>query len=86
MCDIDAQYAISLGEFNGGALMVEAEPRTVYEVDTHDAMAKVDGRFPHWVAPYTGSERFSIIWFRTKGDVTPQTTAFISGEDEVKTR
>jgi hypothetical protein len=31
--------------------MVESDPRTVYAVDTHDAMAKVDGRFPHWVAP-----------------------------------
>jgi hypothetical protein len=37
-------------------------------------MAKVDGRFPHWVDVYEG-ERYSIIWFRTKGEPTPQTTA-----------
>jgi hypothetical protein len=46
----------------------------VAEVDTNGRMAKVDGRFPHWVAPYEG-ERFSIIWFRTEGAATPPTLA-----------
>ena len=30
VCDIDTQYGISLGEFSGGALMVEGDPRTVH--------------------------------------------------------
>ena len=54
--------------------MVESGPKEVRKVDTHDKMAKVDGRFPHWVDVYEG-ERYSIIWFRTKGEPTPQTTA-----------
>jgi hypothetical protein len=72
--DIGPRYALSLGGFSGGALMVEAGAREVCCVDTHDKLAKVDGRFPHWVDVYEG-ERFSIIWFRTKGEPTPQTTA-----------
>jgi hypothetical protein len=72
--DVGPQYALSLGDFTGGALMVESGPREVCRVDTHDRMTKVDGRFPHWVDVYEG-ERFSAIWFRTKGEPTPQTTA-----------
>jgi len=35
------QYALSLGDFHGGSLMVEAGPREVVAVDTHGRMAKV---------------------------------------------
>lgn len=58
------QYALSLGHFTGGELMVEANAREVVAINTHGRMAKCDGRFPHWVAPYSG-ERYSIIWFTT---------------------
>ena len=80
--DVGPQYALSLGEFSGGALMVEAGPKEVCAVDTHGRLAKVDGRFPHWVDAWTG-ERFSIIWFKTTGEVAPQTTAvfLLSPED-----
>ena len=44
--------------------MVEASAREVVAIDTHGKMAKMDGRFPHWVAPYSG-ERYSVIWFTT---------------------
>jgi hypothetical protein len=46
----------------------------VQVVDTKGRMAKVDGRFPHWVSPYTG-ERYSIIWFTTDGELVPRTVA-----------
>ena len=35
----------------------------------------MDGRFPHWVAPYTG-ERYSVIYYQTEGPEVPKTTAF----------
>ena len=34
---------------NGGALCVESGPREVTFVDTRGKMARVDGRYPHWV-------------------------------------
>ena len=45
-------------------------------------MGKVDGRFPHWVAPYDeGSERFSLIYYRTMGEPTPIGTAVFDAEE-----
>jgi len=36
----------------------------------------VDGRFPHWVAPYDpASERYSLIFYQTEGVPTLRTTA-----------
>ena len=61
--DISYQWAVSLGEFEGGKLCIEAGPGEVSVVDTRNRAAKVDGRFPHWVAPWTG-ERFSVIMFK----------------------
>ena len=55
-------YGMALGDFRnieaqdhvprrGGALCVESGPMEVTYVDTKGKMAKVDGRFPHWVEP-----------------------------------
>ena len=78
--DVGPQYALSLGDFTGGALMVESGPCEVCAVDTHGRLAKVDGRFPHWVAPHTG-ERYSIIYYVSSGEVVPQGPAVIGGEE-----
>ena len=72
--DVGPQYALALGTFSGRALCVESGARQLVRIDTKGRMAKFDGRFPHWVLPYEG-ERYSIIWFRTTGPPTPQTTA-----------
>mmetsp|Transcript_7743 Transcript_7743/g.28352 ORF Transcript_7743/g.28352 Transcript_7743/m.28352 type:complete len:528 (+) Transcript_7743:142-1725(+) len=74
-------YGISIGNFEGGGICVENTPFEVAEVDTRRKFGKVDGRFPHWVAPYTG-ERYSIIYYPTHGPVVPKTTA-IFHTDEV---
>ena len=43
------------------------------QVNTKDRFGKVDGRFPHWVAPYDEAcERFSLIFYQTEGEVTPK--------------
>ena len=83
-------YGLSLGNFrsvdnnnnnnnnnnDGGHLCVEASWDTVARIDTHNRLAKVDGRFPHWVHhPYQG-ERFSLIYYSTHQDYQPPTQAF----------
>ena len=70
--DISYQWAISLGEFEGGELCVESSPGEVSVVSTHNRAAKVDGRFPHWVAPWSGARRYSVIVYMTRGEGTPQ--------------
>lgn len=67
-------YGISLGDFEDGTggIMVECSARIVAHVNTKDRLGKVDGRFPHWVAPYDveKKERFSLIFYQTMGDYT----------------
>ncbi|KOO23201.1 hypothetical protein Ctob_002887 [Chrysochromulina tobinii] len=69
--DTCAQYCFSCGDFGrGGELCIEASPTSVVCVDTHDKLARIDGRFPHWVAAYEG-ERFSVVFYRLEGPVEP---------------
>jgi hypothetical protein len=72
-------YGMALGDFSpgGGALCVEYDPFTVAHVDTRARLGKVDGRYPHWVAPYTGN-RYSLIFYNTEGVVVPQRQACYS--------
>jgi len=51
-------YGLSLGNFDDGTggVCVEADAFTVAHVNTKGRLAKVDGRYPHWVAPYTYHE------------------------------
>ena len=78
---------MALGDFseNGGALCVEFDPFNVAYVDTRGRLGKVDGRYPHWVAPYTGN-RYSLIFYNTEGVVVPQRQAcyaeVMGGDDE----
>ena len=93
-------YAMALGEFRSsgepsarfeGALCVERDARTVARVDTRNRLARADGRFPHWVAPYPKErregandapverieriERISLVFFKTAGEPEPITRA-----------
>ena len=72
-------YGISVGEYSedGGQLCVECSATVVAHVDTRGKLAKIDGRFPHWVSPYQG-ERYSLIYYQTWGEVSPQTTAIFA--------
>lgn len=74
-------YGMALGDFSdgNGALCVECSAREVAFVDTRNRLGKVDGRFPHWVAPYSGN-RYSVIYYQTLGEPAPRTTAVFSGE------
>lgn len=79
--DVTYQYAISLGGFQtGGELCVQSENlNEVYVLNTHDRMARVDGRFVHWVRGHGGGERYSLIFFATTPDcATEPTKAFHS--------
>ena len=48
-------YGLALGNFDDGTggVCVEVDAFTVAHVNTKYRLAKVDGRYPHWVAPYT---------------------------------
>ena len=74
-------YGLALGNFDDGTggVCVEADAFTVAHVNTKGRLAKVDGRYPHWVAPYTyhnlpeGGDndlleqyRYSLIFYSTK--------------------
>lgn len=74
-------YGLALGDFPAaqGGVCVEINAMEVGVVDTRDRLAQVDGRFPHWVAPYdAAAERFSVIFYRTDGDqyVVPASAVF----------
>ena len=43
------------GKSGGGALCVECSALEVAHVDTRNKLGRVDGRYPHWVAPYQGT-------------------------------
>ncbi|CAD7968319.1 unnamed protein product, partial [Amoebophrya sp. A120] len=45
-------YAISVGNFKGGEICVEKCSRQVAVVNTRNRIAKIDGRFVHWVADW----------------------------------
>jgi len=59
-------YGMALGSFpdREGGIRVEARWNTVVEVNTKNRLARIDGRYPHWVAPYSG-DRFSLIYYQT---------------------
>ena len=67
-------YGLALGSFaeGEGGLCVECSARVVANINTRNRLGKVDGRYPHWVAPYAAAgpgsgERFSLIYYRTIG-------------------
>jgi hypothetical protein len=59
-------YGLSLGNFQDGTggVCVEVDCFTLAQVNTKNRMGKIDGRYPHWVAPYTGT-RYSLIYYTT---------------------
>lgn len=71
-------WGLSVGDFDDGTggVCVELDPFTVCEVNTKNRLGKIDGRFPHWVAPYDESKtRYSLIFYLTEGKVEPKTKA-----------
>ena len=68
-------YGFAVGDFDDGtgSIMVECSARVVAKVNTKNCMAKVDGRYPHWVGPYDNNhrDRYSLIYYRTDGEVEP---------------
>merc|ERR1712217_905034 len=69
--DHSYQYAISLGDFSGGQLVMETDdPQKLVQIDTKNRLTKCDGRRVHWVTPYRG-KRYSLIMYRNVGKLTP---------------
>ena len=58
------QYALSLGSFTGGELVVSTDdPGTYVRHDTRGRLTRCDGRHPHWVTAHTGGTRYSVILY-----------------------
>ena len=71
-------WGLSIGDFDDrtGGVRVELDPMTVCEVNTKNRLGRIDGRFPHFVAPYAeGKTRYSLIFYLTEGEVQAKTTA-----------
>eukprot|EP00750_Incisomonas_marina_P014362 INCI17644.3.p1 GENE.INCI17644.3~~INCI17644.3.p1 ORF type:complete len:301 (+),score=55.10 INCI17644.3:758-1660(+) len=85
--DISYQYAVSLGSFDestGGQLCVdawtdaqapphaEANVGRIFVVNTKNRVARMDGRYLHWVRTYDTekSDRFSLIFYQVSGEGT----------------
>mmetsp|Transcript_16531 Transcript_16531/g.24519 ORF Transcript_16531/g.24519 Transcript_16531/m.24519 type:complete len:436 (+) Transcript_16531:66-1373(+) len=66
--------------YQGGELCVESElagGAEVILVDTRNRLARVDGRYPHWVRQYNVGCRYSLIWYRVAGQGTdPQRAVY----------
>lgn len=72
-------YGLSLGDFpdGQGGICVEASCFVVAHVNTKNRLGKVDGRFPHWVAPYdVNTDRYSLIFYSTWQDYEAPGPAF----------
>lgn len=79
-------YGLSLGSFpeGQGGVCVEVDAFTVCHVNTKNRLGKVDGRYPHWVAPYDEStERYSLIYYSTWQEYEHPKQAYF---DEVETK
>jgi hypothetical protein len=64
--------------------MVECTARIVAHNNTKNRVAKCDGRFPHWVAPYDNEnkQRFSVIFYQTMGASQPLGTSVFNLSDD----
>lgn len=66
--DVGHQYALSLGAFEGGRLVVAtSDPLRFRSLDTRNRVTRCDGRHPHWVTPHSGGTRYSLIMYRVEG-------------------
>lgn len=67
--DRNYQYAVALGDFVGGGQLcvegVDGDEITVNVVDTHNRIARVDGRHVHWVRTWEMGDRYSLIFYDT---------------------
>lgn len=79
-------YGLALGNFSDGTggVSVECSARVVAMVNTKNRLGRVDGRYPHWVAPYDASaERYSLIYYETGGKFVEPGPAIFSMPKEM---
>lgn len=80
-------YGFAVGDYEDGTggIMVECSARVIARVNTKNRMAKVDGRYPHWVGPYDSTrDRFSLIYYKTDGEVEPIGPAVFTVPSEIE--
>ncbi|KAL3924064.1 MAG: hypothetical protein SGILL_001268, partial [Bacillariaceae sp.] len=81
-------YGLAMGEFTEGTgqVCVECSARVLCKVNTKNRLGRIDGRSPHWVAPYNveEEERFSLIYYETGGKFTVPGPAVFSVPSETQ--
>ena len=90
-------YGLALGNYDDGTggVCVEVDAFTVAHVNTKFRLGKVDGRHPHWVAPYTYNNldasdtneeqeryRYSLIFYSTTGSYSQSGPAYFGEVEE----
>ncbi len=64
--NVGLSWALSLGDFTGGELVIETEdPRVLACHTTKRRPVIFDGHRPHWVLPYEG-RRYSVILYTSR--------------------
>lgn len=77
--DTTFQFALSLGNFKGGELVVATDdPLLLVKYNTNGRLTKCDGRHPHWVTPHTSGDRYSLIMY----SITAKETARLSNRPQ----
>ena len=67
------QYALSLGNFSGGELVMSTDDASVYvRHNTRGRLTRCDGRHPHWVTAHKGGPRYSVIMYNVTQRLQPR--------------
>ena len=71
--DVTYQYALSVGDFSGGNLVVSTDDPYLYvKMDTKRRLTRCDGRHPHWVTAHKGGTRYSLVMYNITGKDRPR--------------
>ena len=69
---VEKQKLTLMGGDDGSYKEIAQPPDFVNVVETHNRIARVDGRHVHWVRTWTGGDRYSLIFYDTSDRfVTP---------------
>ena len=72
------QIVCGLGDYEGGMLRVHAPGRTL-DVDTKQRSVKVDGRYVHSVQPFSGTVRYSVVFYALQPDYAVDPSSTVEG-------
>ena len=63
--DITYQYALTIGEYEGGNLLCKTKDGRLINVSNRWRFVRFDGRLPHKVNTIVSGHRYSFVYYRT---------------------